>query len=144
MALFGNIFGAKDLAREYADHVDRIRQKELFAGQSSLAEPSLNEAYGNIYGSSVQQVGLQNSLGNAYRVPTPPPPLDPNTIEAFAIPMSRLVMMWQARYGDTWVNAAVPLDDSFYSKACQRLHNASMFERFEGWVRLKESVDADR
>lgn len=67
-------------------------------------------------------------------------PFNPNEIEAFQIPLSQLVTLWQAKHGDKWVDGNSPHDDSFYSHACMRLNAADMFEKFHGWVRLKEGV----
>lgn len=67
---------------------------------------------------------------------------NPNEQEAYQIPLSRLVTMWQAKYGDAWVDGQQPATNGdFYSDACMRLANNNLFERMEGWVRLKENVE---
>jgi hypothetical protein len=68
---------------------------------------------------------------------------DPNSSEAFQIPLSQLVTMWRLKYGDQWVDGATPkkkLGEDFYHDAFQRLIATDLFERFEGWYRLKEDV----
>lgn len=68
---------------------------------------------------------------------------DPNTKEAYMIPMSRLVDMWQALFGDRWLNsmrANPEFKDRFWADACDRLTQNSMFEIQGDWFRLKEDV----
>jgi len=68
---------------------------------------------------------------------------DPNTKEAYMIPMSRLVDMWQALFGDRWLNSIKgnpELKDTFWADACDRLAHNDMFEKYGDWFRLKEDV----
>ena len=64
---------------------------------------------------------------------------DPNKIEAFQVPMSQLVTLWQAKFNDTWVDMGIEHED-FWRQAHRRLQNADKFEHVEGWVRLVEDA----
>lgn len=64
---------------------------------------------------------------------------DPNKEEAFQVPMSQLVTLWQAKFNDTWVDMGLE-HEAFWRQAWRRLNNADMFETVEGWVRLREDV----
>ena len=64
---------------------------------------------------------------------------DPNKSEAFQVPLSQLVTLWQAKFNDTWVDMGVEHED-FWRQAHRRLNNADKFESVEGWVRLLEDA----
>jgi hypothetical protein len=64
---------------------------------------------------------------------------DPNKEEAFQVPLSQLVTLWQARFNDTWVDMGLE-HEAFWRQAWRRLNNADMFETVEGWVRLREDA----
>lgn len=73
---------------------------------------------------------------------------NPNNSEAYQVSLPHLVAMWQAKHGDAWVDTNVPYDaKDFYAHAYNRLFENGLFERVEGWARLKENVEkllADR
>lgn len=69
-----------------------------------------------------------------------PNPFNPNKIEAYQIPLSQLVTLWRAKYGDEWVNGNDAHKYDFYSHACTRLTASGLFENVHGWCRLKEDV----
>ena len=68
---------------------------------------------------------------------------DPNKREAYVIPLSTLVNMWRAKYGDLWVDVS-EIDDEFWMDASSRLHRNKLMEEIEfresntPWARLKE------
>ncbi len=70
---------------------------------------------------------------------------DPNQREAYAIPLSRLVDMWRAKFGDTWIDVS-ELDEEFWMDASSRLHRNKLMEEVEfhasntPWARLKEDA----
>ena len=64
---------------------------------------------------------------------------DPNKSEAFQVPLSQLVTLWQAKFNDTWVDMGIEHED-FWRQAHRRLQNADKFEHVEGWVRLVEDA----
>lgn len=68
---------------------------------------------------------------------------DPNKEEAYIIPLSQLVTLWQAKYGDTWTNENEFMFgdcDKFFGPAYERLKANMKFERMAGWVRLREDA----
>lgn len=66
---------------------------------------------------------------------------NPNELEAFQIPLSQLVTMWQVRFGETWVSLPAMYNETgFFQHAHDRLRRAEKFEVFDNWVRLKEDV----
>jgi len=68
---------------------------------------------------------------------------NPNTHEAWSIPLSQLVNLWQAKYGDTWIDVS-DLDDAFWPEASARLHMNNKMEAYDRdstpWARLKEDA----
>jgi hypothetical protein len=105
---------------------NQAAQKTLYnqAAQKGLTNP------GAIFGASgpIQKNGRFN----------------PNESEAYQIPLSRLVAMWQAKYGDQWVDRSPPHPDGwqdFFTAAESRLDRNGLFEKVDGWMRLKENVE---
>jgi len=70
---------------------------------------------------------------------------NPNNDPVYSIPLSELVNLWRARYGDTWVDVS-EIDDDFWSDASARLHTNKKMEELNHhtgntpWARLKEDV----
>ena len=65
-------------------------------------------------------------------------PFDTNTQEAYKIPLSNLVTLWQAKYGDEWVQTS---EEEFWHDAAYRLKEAGKFEVAKGtWYRIKEEA----
>lgn len=70
---------------------------------------------------------------------------NPNTREAYAIPLSTLVNAWRVKFGDLWVDVS-EIDDEFWSDASSRLHRNKLMEEVEfresntPWARLKEDA----
>ena len=84
-----------------------------------------------------QQGAYNQAAVQSYRV------FDPNKEEAYIIPLSQLVTLWQAKYGDTWANENEFLFgdcDKFFGPAYERLKANMKFERMAGWVRLREDA----
>ena len=69
--------------------------------------------------------------------------INPNTHEAWSIPLSQLVNLWQAKYGDKWIDVS-DLDDDFWPEASARLHRNNKMEACDNdstpWARLKEDA----
>ncbi len=68
---------------------------------------------------------------------------DPNEDPAFQMPFSNLAPLWQAKFGDKWVNRyqfdyPKTADDEFYGGVFHRLDRENMFEKASDWIRLKE------
>ena len=70
---------------------------------------------------------------------------NPNKDPVYAIPLSELVNLWRARFGDTWVDVS-EIEDEFWSAASMRLHQNKMMEEINHhtdttpWSRLKEDA----
>lgn len=64
-------------------------------------------------------------------------PFNPNEDAAYNIPLSQLITLWQANYGDQWVER---FDDDFWNSARARLHNNGKLEGVSGWYRIKEDA----
>jgi hypothetical protein len=70
---------------------------------------------------------------------------NPNKDPVYSIPLSELVNLWRARYGDTWVDVS-ELEDDFWCDASARLHQNKMMEELNHrsdttpWSRLKEDA----
>jgi len=70
---------------------------------------------------------------------------NPNTREAYMVPLSTLVNLWRAKFGDLWVDVS-EIDDEFWMDASSRLHRNKMMEEIEfresntPWARLREDA----
>ena len=70
---------------------------------------------------------------------------NPNKDPVYSIPLSALVNLWRARYGDTWVDVS-ELEEDFWSDASARLHTNKKMEELNHhtdttpWSRLKEDA----
>ena len=96
----------------------------------------------NINPTQLQQIAAQQNAYNQAAVQRAHL-FDPNKEEAYIIPLSQLVTLWQAKYNDQWVNENEFLFgncDKFFGPAYERLKASMKFERMAGWVRLKEDA----
>ena len=64
-------------------------------------------------------------------------PFNPNELGAYQIPLSQLVTLWRAKYGDEWVET---FDEEFWSDALSRLKTADKLESARHWHRIKEDA----
>ena len=70
---------------------------------------------------------------------------NPNNDPVYSIPLSELVNLWRARYGDTWVDVS-EIEEEFWEAASSRLHQNHMMEIINHhsdttpWSRLKEDA----
>ena len=69
---------------------------------------------------------------------------DPNIEPSWKMPLSELVILWRAKFGDVWVDVSF-LEDKFWYRASMRLSQNKLFEEGDTrdttpWVRLKEDV----
>ena len=70
---------------------------------------------------------------------------NPNTREAYVVPLSTLANMWRAKYGDLWIDVS-ELEEEFWMDASSRLHRNNLMEEIEfresntPWARLKEDA----
>ena len=69
---------------------------------------------------------------------------DPNVEPSWKIPLSELITLWRAKFGDVWVDVS-DLEEVFWYRASMRLSQNELFEEGDTrdstpWVRLKEYV----
>jgi len=70
---------------------------------------------------------------------------NPNKDPVYSMPLSQLVNLWRAKFGDTWVDVS-ELEDDFWSDASARLHTNKKMEELNHhsdttpWSRLKEDA----
>jgi hypothetical protein len=109
----------------------------------SPAYQALTNQYTSALANSMQNTA-QNIAGSLLKEAFE---FDPNTREAFQMPLSQLVVLWQAKYGDKWVTHQQmrELNEPFYLDAFYRLECAKLFEEYNHqnstyWNRLKEGV----
>lgn len=97
----------------------------------------------NTKAAQLQNIYTQAQLGGAFPSQQTKPARNPNDCEAYAIPLSSLVNLWRAKYGDKWVDVS-EIDDQFWSDASARLHRNKMMEETDldnaPWARLREGV----
>jgi 4-hydroxyphenylpyruvate dioxygenase-like putative hemolysin len=70
---------------------------------------------------------------------------NPNKNPVYSIPLSELVNLWRARYGDMWVDVS-EIEEEFWEEASSRLHQNNLMEAINHhsdttpWSRLKEGA----
>lgn len=100
----------------------------------------LSQRYTQALGQSMlntQQAAAQNVFGQAAKG-AQAIPFNPNEIEAYKVPLSTLVTLWQAKFGDEWVSK---FDDEFWFNATDRLKEAGKVEVVKHtWYRIKEDA----
>ena len=69
---------------------------------------------------------------------------NPNEEPSWKIPLSELITLWRAKFGDVWVDVS-DLGEVFWYRASMRLSQNKLFEKGDTrdstpWVRLKEDV----
>lgn len=70
---------------------------------------------------------------------------NPNKNPVYSIPLSELVNLWRARYGDMWIDVS-EIEEEFWEEASSRLHQNQMMETINHhsdttpWSRLKEGA----
>ena len=109
-----------------------------------LAQSIMNTTQTIAGGSALQNIYTQAQLGGA--IPSQQAirkSRNPNDCEAYAMPLSSLVNLWRAKYGDKWVDVS-EIDDHFWSDASARLHRNKMMEQTDldnaPWARLRENA----
>jgi len=67
---------------------------------------------------------------------------NPNKREAYMMPLSQLVTIWQAKHGDNWIVRDGQAEaEMFFEDAYWRLKANGLFEEVQDdWYRLKEGV----
>ena len=104
---------------------------------------------------TASQVAIANRIGMSledYAKAMNTPPImvsmtnfNPNNNPVYSIPLSELVNLWRAKFGDTWIDVS-EIEDDFWSDASARLHSNKKMEELNHhsdnspWARLKEDA----
>ena len=105
-----------------------VLQGGMYSGQGLM-----NSAQASQYGQALLSAHMRKVVDN------------PNTREAYIVPLSTLVNLWRAKYGDLWVDVS-EIDDEFWMDASSRLHRNKLMEEIEfresntPWARLREDA----
>jgi hypothetical protein len=127
---------------------NQMLAQSIMNSQQALANSALQNIYTTnhtgMLGQSLQNQFTQAQLGGA--IPSQQAirkSRNPNDCEAYAMPLSSLVNLWRAKYGDKWVDVS-EIDDQFWADASARLHRNKMMEETDldnaPWARLREGV----
>lgn len=151
MGIFDGVLGGqggltkseKDMYNNHMEHIrvqesEMLRQKyeaQALMNQDNLAQSSMYTHQLAQSMAQTKQAMLQNVYGSAIKGQTKP--FNPNEDAAYTTPLSQLVTLWQANYGDKWVEM---FEDDFWNSARVRLHNNDKLEGVGGWYRIKEDA----
>jgi type II secretory pathway pseudopilin PulG len=125
-------------AQQQQSRMEQLLQQR----EQSLLEQQMRAQLAQQYTSALGQsmVNTKNTLSQqAMQGVYARSAFDPNASEAYQIPLSQLITLWQAKFNDTWVDMGLE-HESFWRHAHRRLSNAHKFENVEGWVRLLEDA----
>jgi hypothetical protein len=122
MSLFDSVFGAG------AQQALMGSEQEMYDMRAQQYNAALAQSM-----MSTKQAVAQGVMASAQVIKS----FNPNEIEAYKIPLSQLVTLWQAKYGDTWVDKP---DEDFWSVALTRLNVAGKLEHAGGWYRITEDA----
>lgn len=133
MGIFEGVFGQ-------ADYGDTFAQATGIGGALGNAQNMTASQYNQMV--NAKQNAYNAAAQRRVQVGTQPPakPFNPNEIEAYQIPLSQLVTLWQARYGDKWVEQREVSATEFFGDAADRLVRNNLMEECRNWMRIKESV----
>lgn len=139
MSIFDGLFGSAD----YGAQGLTATQAQLLNAQNQFGQQAQSELARkqSAYNSAMQQQMAMQGIQAGPQAPVKK--FDPNEDPAFQMPFSNLVPLWQAKFGDKWINRyqfdfPKTADDEFYTGVFHRLERQNMFEKAGDWVRLKE------
>ena len=134
MSLMESVFGSPGIGAATNAAQGLVGQSYQNQLEQKMAN-HLAQQYSNALGQSM--IGAQQAVAQgAYQQTTKP--FNPNDCEAYKIPLSNLVTLWQAKYGDEWVRTS---EEEFWHDAAYRLKEAGKFEVAKGtWYRIKEDA----
>lgn len=115
----------------YNNHMQQLHEEEEIKRQHLAMQA-------NVYSQQLAQSMLNTKNAVSHSIYQKAiKPFNPNEQEAYKIPLSNLVTLWQAKYGDEWVEI---LTEEFWRDALNRLTNAKKLEHANGWHRIKEDA----
>jgi hypothetical protein len=133
MAAQGRVGGVPTSPMEdaYNNHMQQLHEEEELKRQHLAMQA-------NVYSQQLAQSMLNTKNAVSHSIYQKAiKPFNPNTQDAYKIPLSNLVTLWQAKYGDEWVEN---FEEDFWRDARARMSKAGMFEEANGWYRIKEDV----
>ena len=141
MGLFDGVFKSAGPIEDHLEHLKaqhymEVEQRRVTAAQQAMYGGSISGAMAAQYNSAL-------GMG-AQKPSTAIPRFDPNKSEAFQIPLSQAVTMWQVKHGDKWYDAhetRPEVGKDFYADVFDRIKKMGLFESTDGWYRLKENVE---
>lgn len=145
MGLFDSVF--KSVGQIDEERAELLKYQQALANEE-IAQRRITAAQqqamysGSISGAVAAQYNSALGLG-AQKPLRPLPRFDPNKSEAFQIPLSQAVTMWQVRYGDKWFDGHQSRPEEgtdFYADVFARIKQQGLFESIDGWYRLKEDA----
>ena len=146
MGLFDGVFKNDiQLEEEYRKHLEHLKMQQVMEVEQRRITAAQQQSMYSGSISSTMAAQYNTALGMGAQKPARPVPrFDPNKSEAFQIPLSQAVTMWQVKHGDKWYDAHQPRQtkgSDFYTDVFDRIQKAELFENVDGWYRLKENVE---
>jgi hypothetical protein len=139
MGKLKDLFNKSQQEQAVQDAISQKYNQMLAQSMMNTKAAQLQNVYNTGVLGQAQIVGAIPSTA----IPTPRKSRNPNDCEAYVMPLSSLVNLWRAKYGDKWVDVS-EIDDEFWSDASARLHRNSKMEEadfnYEPWARLKEGA----
>lgn len=138
-----------NIVTEYGKFMERQQAEQVLETERRRINASMqNQVYGAGLGAqtgSTQQAynqAMQQKVMNQALKPLPR--FGPNKSEAYLIPLSQAVTMWQVKFGDKWFDGYQTRPEEgkdFYADVFARIKEQYLFENVDGWYRLKENVE---
>jgi hypothetical protein len=145
MGLFDGVF--KSVGQIDEERAELLKYQQALANEEIAQRRITAAQQQKMYGTGIgaQMGSTQHAYNQAMQQKAVPlPRFDPNKSEAFLIPLSQAVTMWQVKHGDKWYDAhhaRPPTGDDFYTDVFDRIKKEGLFENVDGWYRLKENVE---
>ena len=141
MSFLNNIFGAGAqqalIGSGTLGGIQQCSENDLLAQQYASQANQYTQQLAQSMLATKNAVAQQVFTGQGIASTQPIKPFNPNEDAAYATPLSQLVTLWQANYGDKWVEV---FEDDFWNSARVRLHNNDKLEGVGGWYRIKENA----
>lgn len=141
MSLFDGVFGAGTqsalIGSGTLGGIQQCSENDLLAQQYASQANQYTQQLAQSMLATKNAVAQQVFTGQSRASTQPIKPFNPNEEPAFSIPLSHLITLWQAHYGDQWVER---FDEEFWANARLRLHENDKLEAVSGWFRIKEDA----
>lgn len=144
MGKLKGLFGTSALEDAVTKSIAEDYQLKLAQSMMNAQQNISTTNHTGMLGQSLQNQFTQAQIGGA--IPSKQAirnSRNPNDCEAYAMPLSSLINLWRAKYGDKWVDV-FEIDDQFWADASARLHRNNKMEETDldnaPWARLREGV----